>query len=134
MENGEEVRLNIARETRIPTDPDRMIEAARTAPARLAFWAYQSERALGALRAAERECLRVEGYHYQLYRKMFEEVQNITPTEGMIRASVDQDPAVRKVRIALNARKSEYGTLKAVRDATEHRAWLLRALLQHRVT
>lgn len=134
LESGEDVRLNIARETRIPADPDRLKEAARTAPARLAFWAYQSERALAALRKTEREAARIEGYHYQVYRKLYEEHENVDPTEAMLRAAVDQDPKVRAARIALSSRKTEYGTLRAVRDAVEHRSWMLRTLLQHRET
>lgn len=133
LENGEEACLNVAREVRIPSDPDKMIEAARRAPARLAFWAYQSERAFTSLRKAEREANRVEGYTYQVYRRMYEN-EGETPTEGMIRAALDQDPKVRKVRIAVSSRKSEYGVLRSMRDVMEHRAWMLRALLQHRET
>lgn len=133
LENGEAVKLKVEREVRIPTDPDRLIEAARKAPARLAFWAYQSERALAALRKQERETARVEGFTYQVYRKVYEE-DGQEPTEAMIRAAVDQDPKVRTARIALSSRKTEYGTLRAVRDAVEHRSWMLRSLLQHRET
>lgn len=134
LENGERVRLDIEREVRIPIDPDKLYEAARTSPARLAFWAYQTERALRSLRIAERECARAEGYWYQVYRRVYEKEECVDPTEAMLRASLDQDRNVKEKRIAVSSRKTEYGTVRAVRDAIEQRTWMLRAMLQHRET
>lgn len=131
LENGEEVEFSIEREVRIPRSEKLLLEAARTAPSRFAFWAYQAERALHELRKSERECARVEGYNYHVYRKVRSE-EGETPTEPMIRADIDQDSRVKSVRIALSARKREYGVLRAMRDAMEHRSWTLRALLQRR--
>lgn len=130
LENGEKVTLKIRDEVRIPTDPARMRDAAIKAPAKLAFWAYQCERQLARVRKAELELARVEGREYQVYRAHYNE-EGLMVTEPLLRASVDQSPKVRAARLALNSRRREYGALRAVRDAVEHRSWTLRTLLQH---
>jgi len=130
LESGEKVTLKVRSEVRIPTDPIRMREAAIKAPAKLAFWAYQTELALSRVRKAELELARVEGREYQVFRAYYNE-EGVFVTEPLLKASVDQSPKVRAARLALNGRRREYGALRAVRDAVEHRTWTLRTLLQH---
>jgi len=129
LENGEEVELDIASETYVPTDSEELAEAARRSPAKLAFWAYQTERALEDLRRQEQHLVQYEGRNYDLYRVYFTDEQAVDPTEAMIRAKLDQDSEVRRWRLALRRRRREYGLLRAVRDAVDRRDSVLRTLL-----
>jgi hypothetical protein len=129
LENGEEVTLDVAKELEIPTDLGELVAAGRRAPAQLAFWGYQMERALGRLRKAEEALAREEGRQYLVYRRWYESEECVEPTEAMVRSRVDQDAKVRPFRIALRARKQEYGALRAVRDAVNHRVSMVRTLI-----
>lgn len=131
LENGEKVRFNIARETAIPSD-DTLLRTAKRAAARLAFWAYQTERALARVREHERVLAQVEGRAYQYFRIYYTDHEGVDVTEAMLRAAIDQDPKVRAARISLNVRRNEHGLLRAVREAVDHRAWMVRALLTRR--
>lgn len=130
LENGEEVTLDVAKELAIPTDPDELVAAGRRAPAQLAFVGYQTERALERLRKAEERLAKEEGKQYLVYRHWYETEECVEPTEAMIRSRVDQDAKVRPFRIALRARKLEYGLLRAVRDAVHRRVSMVRSLIE----
>ena len=130
LENGERVTLPIRPEVAIPEDPALMERAARKAAAKLAFWAYQTERGLSRVRKAELEVSEEEGREYEVFRRYYLD-EGRTPTEPMLKAALDHlSPKVRAARIALNARRREYGVLRSIRDAVDHRAWILRTLLK----
>lgn len=129
LDNGEVVELVIADEVEIPTDIDELVSAGRKSAAKLAFWSYQAERALEDVRRCEQKLATTEGRHYDLYRLFFTDEAGVDPTEGMIRAKIDQDTQVRQSRLALRRRRREYGLLRAVRDAVDRRDSMLRALL-----
>jgi len=129
LENGEEVTLDVANELEIPTDPYELVAAGRRAPAQLAFWGYQTERALDRLRKAEAKLAEKEGRYYLTYRNWYETEECVEPTEAMLRARLEQDSTVRSFRIALRARKQEYGALRAVKDAVHHRVSMVRTLI-----
>lgn len=130
LEDGTKARFNIAREIAIPSD-DTLVRTAKRAPARFAFWAYQTERALARVRSEERKLAQVEGRTYEAFRRLFVE-DGLDITEPRLRAGVDQDPVVRAARCKLNDLRRQHGLLRAVRDAVEHRTWTVRALLQRR--
>lgn len=131
LEDGERVKLRVRPEVTIPEDPVKMERAARRAPARLAFWAYQTEIALSRVRKAELALGQVQGLEYEIHRRDLMENQGRVVTEPMLRASLDhRSPQIRAAMIALNARRREYGVLRSIRDAVDHRAWTMRTLLK----
>lgn len=129
LENKEEITLDLAAELEIPTDPKAMIEAAHKAPAQVAFWNYQTERALARLRKAEAALAKEEGTQLLVYRQWYLTEECEMPTGATLRARLDTDTKCRRFRVALMARKTEHGHLRAVRDAVDHRAWMLRTLI-----
>lgn len=129
LESGEVVSFDMREELEIPTDPEELWEAGRTAPAQLAFWGYQTERALERLRKAEDRFDSEEGKEYLVYRHWYEHDECVEPTEAMIRARLGQDARIRPFRIAMRARKKEYGAVRAVRDAVNHRVSMVRTLI-----
>lgn len=129
LENGETVCFDMRDVLEIPTDPEELWEAGRRAPAECAFWNYQTERALERLRKAEERYDQVEGRQYLVYRHWYEHDECVEPTEAMIRARLNQDSKIRSFRIALRARKKEYGAVRAVRDAVNHRVSMVRTLI-----
>lgn len=130
LENGERVRFNIAREVAIPDD-DLLVDGARKAAARFAFWAYQTERALAKLRTAERLLAEEEAVMYRIVREQFHK-DGLETTEPRIRAVVNGQPTVKTRQCKLNDLRRQHGMLRAVKDAVEHRTWTIRSLLQRR--
>lgn len=129
LENGERVEFDLSRELAVPTDPDELLQEARKAPAQVAFWSYQAERGLERVRKAESLLARKEAHQYLVYRRWYETEECVDPTEAMLRARLDQDWELRKFRVALRARRKEYGDLRAARDAVDLRARMMRTLL-----
>lgn len=129
LESGEVVSFDLREMLEIPTDPEELWDAGRKAPAQCAFWGYQTERALERLRKAEQRYESEEGRQYLVYRHWYETEQCVEPTEAMIRARLSQDAKIRPFRIALRTRKKEYGAVRAVRDAVNHRVSMVRTLI-----
>ena len=129
LESGEVVELDLAKELEIPRDPAALAKAARRAPAQVAFWNYQTERALDKVRGAETKLAEEEGKHHIYWKAWYEQEENETPPQGTLRARLDCDLELRRFRVALRARRKEYGRLRAVRDAVDHRAWTVRTLI-----
>lgn len=131
MENGEQVTTSIAAELEIPDGPrEREREAAR-APARFAFWAYQTERALAALRLAERRVEEAEAVEYQMARSWIAEHTTVeVPTEANVRTRMllVQSGPLKTLKDSLAEAQVRYGVLRALRDASEHRSHALRRL------
>ena len=132
MANGEEVEFDLDSELSIPDHPEQLRRAAMRAPAQVAFWNYQTERVLARLRKAEDEVEAEEGKAYLLFRHYYEHEECRDPTEAMIRARMAQDPGIRRFRIAMRARKKEYGETRSVRDAVQHRSLMLRTLIANK--
>ena len=129
LENGETVHFDMREVLEIPTDIEELMEAGRRAPASSAFWNYQTERSLDRLRKAEAKLEEEEGKAYLLYRLWYEKEECVEPTEAMVRARISQDSKIRSFRIALRARKKEYGTVRSVRDAVSSRVHMVRTLI-----
>jgi len=128
LDNGEEVEFNVADELRIPSDPDLLLQAARKAPARVAFWAYQAERALGAVRKLEIRLAQVEGEYDLKYRGAIDD-SPLVLTEKVVKAHLDLDTSVRRVRVSLNRVRMQKGLIFAIAGAVEHRCYVLRKLV-----
>ena len=132
LENGEEVWLNLAAELYIPDDVDELIEATTRAPARYAFWAYQTERALRRVRELERKLIDKEGHANLFYRKYYDgRAEDFT--EDMIRSSVDISSEVKVLRRRLNTARYDYGIFRSMRDSMDHYNNNLRRVLAVRV-
>jgi len=129
LEDGSVETFSMAEELEIPTDLEDLAHAAREAPAQLAFWGYQTERMLVRLRKAEGMLDEKEAKSYLIYRAFYEKEQCTDPTEAMIQARLSQDATIRTFRIALRSRKKEYGAVRAMRDAVNHRVSMVRMLI-----
>lgn len=130
LENGKVATLRIKDELLIPDDPVALLREAKQAPARLAFWSYQAERALSQLRTFERQCASAAGHEYHLQRTFIvEHTDAEMPTEGNIRARMDNSPELNVQKERVETAQRRYGVLRAVRDALEHRSHLLRKLI-----
>jgi hypothetical protein len=129
LENGEMVTFDMRELLEIPTDFDELLEAGRRAPAQCAFWNYQTERYLDRLRRAEAKLDEEEAKQYLVYRHWYEVEECVEPTEAMVRARLSQDSKIRSFRIALRARKKEYGAVRAVRDSVNSRVHMVRTLI-----
>lgn len=128
LENGTEVVLQPREELRVPTGPDEIRDECREGPSRLAFWAYQENRALSKVRTIERELAKLEGQTNLVYRKFLTD-EGEPVTESIIRSRVDIETEVETKRIQLNAAQTNYGFIRATRDALEHRMYVLRKLV-----
>lgn len=115
-------------EMAIPTDPAEMRQAALRAPAQLAFWSYQTERALRDVRQTEYELTKVEGEMSLVYRQWFLSQKN-TYTEDMVRSRVSVDAKVDALRNQLLTVREIYGIIRATRDSVEHRCYVLRKII-----
>jgi len=129
LEDGRTVKARMADELAISDDPDILRKQARTAPARLAFWSYQTERALHALRVGERVVATQEGEAYVLQRRYIDEHTTDVPTEANIRARLDILPELNSEKERLDRLRRQYAVLRSLRDALDHRARILQRLL-----
>lgn len=129
LEGGVKATLYPEVETAIPSEPLAQIKALMKAPAQLAFWGYQTERASKAMRDAERSLSRVEGEKSLVYRKWYQDHLETKYTEDMIRSRLAMDDDVDQEKIKLNEARDLYGILRATRDAVEHRVYALRKLI-----
>jgi hypothetical protein len=128
LENAKVVRLKLAGELEIPTDPDALRTAAERGPGRVAFWTYQMERAGGRVRDLERELAKLEAETSLIYGKYLKE-EDERVTDSVLRSRVDIDDHVSSKRKELSDAKTAYGYLRATCGAIEHRMYVLRKLL-----
>lgn len=129
LESGATVLFTLSDECRVPDDPKEAVKEAKKAHSRYAFWAYQTERALCAVRKQEQATGKIEGEADLIHRKRYDEIENEDYTESMIRSSVNIDSTVAVSRAKLNDARRKYGVLRCVRDAMEHRCYILRKLV-----
>jgi hypothetical protein len=129
LENGTTAHFKLSDELSIPTDPILIHKEALRAPARFAFWAYQTERALAEVRKQERCLTEEEGKMNLGYRKWIKDDTDDMPTEAMVKARVDSDREINSMKIHLNAARKQYSLLRATRDSVDHRVYVLRALV-----
>lgn len=128
LEDGRKATFSMDAELCIPSDPDLLFAEAERAPARYAFWSYQTERALSTLRKAEAEYDRMVAGKELLWRKYYNDHTAEAPTNDMVRARVDQENDVLRAKNRLTSRKREYGILRALRDAQAHRTRMIESL------
>jgi hypothetical protein len=132
LESGEEVLFNLDDELAIPHDPEAIMDEAERAPAKTAFWAYQMERALREVRDRENDLEILEGEKYVSVRDHLmthPDWRVVKPTDALIRSVLAQQDSVGDLREKLSALRESYGILRAVKDACEHRCFLLRKLI-----
>jgi hypothetical protein len=126
LESGKIVTFDIASELAIPRDPDEMREAAMNAHSRLAFWAYQEQRALQIVRQQEKTLDEVEAHAHLIWRKYYDDLSTEFATNDMIKSRLALEPTVQSARIRLQSFKHQYGVIRALKESLEHRCHLLR--------
>lgn len=126
LENGTVVKFDISSELAVPVDPDKMYEAALSAHSRLAFWAYQEQRALLCVRKQEKKLEETEANSHLIWRKYYDDFSTEFPTNDMIKSRVALEPTVQTERIRLQSFRHQYGVIHALKDSLEHRCHLLR--------
>jgi hypothetical protein len=132
LENGESISFELDAELAIPIDPAKIQDEAERAPARTAFWSYQTERCLHKLKTAERELEVLEGEKYVAVRDHLmthPDWKVPKPTEAMIRSVLSQQESVGDLREKITALRESFGILRGIKEACEHRCFLLRKLI-----
>ena len=130
LENGQEYQFNRKEELSAPDGRLETLRAAREAPGRYAFWSYQTDRALNAVRRLEVDLSRLEGETYLVYRKFFkEDTDEDYVSDHMIRSRVAMDKTVLTAKVKLNRARKQYNLLRSMRVALEHRCYFLRRLI-----
>jgi len=130
--NGEKIKFSFAEETVIPRDPSAQIDACLKAPAQVAFWSAQETRALHEVRKQEERVKKTEAGWYMGYRRFHMDETDDFPTERMLRSNIDLNDDVQKERTRLTTLQKQYGMMRAMRQAVEHRCYVLRRLIDHR--
>ena len=128
LEGGKVAKLSVADELAVSDDPEELYHQALTAHSRYAFWAYQAERALAQLRAAEAEFAKEEGNKRYGYSRAAKEQDRYTAS-ATIDGLVASDPKLEKLRKGLIDLRTHWTILRSVADALDHRAHLLRRLI-----
>jgi hypothetical protein len=130
LESGKIVRLDVEEELCVPDGPIALEHAARRSPARFAFWAYQTERALGQVRAEEIKLAHKTGEvwlaHKEYYRK---ETDDRFIAKETLQSHVDISTEVRSLQIRVDKLRKQHGILRAIRDAVGYRDFVIRKLL-----
>jgi hypothetical protein len=129
LENGQVVTLKPSRELRIPDDPVKLLQEAAKASARYAFWAYQEEMQLGRVRTSERHLAFVEGGYDQPVRDQLHEQTPGGITESAVKAVKDTHNEVCSARAKLDEDRRQYGILRVMRKALDHRCFALDRLV-----
>lgn len=134
LENGKQAKFDVGREVEIPKDEDALREAARRLPAQYAFWAYQTERALQAVRTLERELQANEGdkffgWRLRLHKDEVIDLPIERITDKVLQAAVALDEDLKPQRVTLDEARYQYGVLRSIRDAVEHKRFVIPLLL-----
>lgn len=128
LENGDSLRVDIARELHTPEDPVHLRHALARAPARFAFWAYQYERANAEVKKAEHALAQEEAVVWYMYKRDFDEKLGRNYYHNIVTQRVNADEHVLDKRRHVADAQKQAGILRALRDAAQHRIYVLRAL------
>jgi len=128
LEDGDELRVDLRRELHTPEDPVHLRHAMARAPARFAFWAYQYERANAEVKKAEHELAQEEAIVWHIYKKQFDDIFGRNYYHNIITQRVNADESVLDKRRHVADAQKHAGILRALRDAVQHRIYVLRAL------
>jgi len=140
LESGQRVFFDIHKEIHdypagYPAKPSDVLDAAQTAVERFAFWAYQTERVLANVRAAERSLARARAMSDDVVRnecaKQAKCGQIPYISEALVEAALAKLPDVIAAEEGLDDLRKQYGMARAVRDAVEHRLYVLRSMLRN---
>lgn len=126
--NGEVIEFDWEAEFAIPLGLEEKYRAAEIAPARLAFWSAQHERAESQYRVARNELQTVVGALDDAYRLEHDQ-KNYHYTERSIRSLIRCSEEYIKRRKGLDELKTQAATLRAIRSALERRCWMLQTLI-----
>lgn len=131
LENGVLAKFEVADEVGIPDDLNEFVDAAKKAPARLAFWAAQLARANFKVREADRKLTKVTGDAALVARI---DIQEGRPGELIAAWEVEQRVnamlKVNEAREQLNKLRLDYELIKSIHDATSHRVYALNRLIE----
>lgn len=127
LDNGDTVSLDPWAEVRIPDNLNLIPSELAKAPARYAFWSYQADRALRAVREQENEVKRIVAECGLTAREVIRQGQNDV-TEAKVREHVDVNKRVREAREKLIEFQAAYDMLKTVANAHNHRCFILQRI------
>lgn len=140
LESGERVDFDMEEQLCIPSDSDAVVREARRAPSRYAFWSYQTARALAVVRELEQKLDEAEADADLTYRRAYDEqMPGFDKTDGyytesVIRSHVHRESDVRGAKIKLNTARRRYDDLRGIKEAMNHRVFILRKLLSREET
>lgn len=129
LENGQVVSLSVSKALYIPDGPVQIINAQKKAAARYAFWAYQAEIQMGRVRALQRQLEMKEAQGDVTFRTYIINECQWDVTEAAVSALKDMDATIGGMRVALNKARKEYGILRAMKEALNHRCFALDRLV-----
>lgn len=131
LDNGKVVTFVVADELRVPSNPVKLLEAARKSPARVAFWRAQAARAMRRFREEERKY----DYTFAAYDLTHRAANNDADgeyTERLVKSQVLVTREVLQARKKLERAEEQANLLRAVADAVEHRAYTIRRMIAER--
>jgi len=132
LSNGRTETFSMDAETQVPVDMTQLVSALRRSPGRIAFWAAQTERALDEVRKCETRLKESEGTAFLNYRHTYESEHGPT-TDRVVHESVQSDEDIVNERLKLVALRKQYGLLRALHKAVEHRGFVLDRLVAREV-
>ncbi len=133
LEDGTTHDFDLDREIEIPDDPREVWRQLVKAPARFAFWAYQTERALKSVREREQLLDTQTGKIDLIFRQAYLDKwlgKGGEFTETTIKSQVATDREVIMSRKSLDAARYQHGLLRAVKEAVGQRIFILQSLVR----
>ena len=130
LESGQKARFNLEDELCISDDPVKVGEEVRRSPARVAFWAYQMERALAEVRRFEAMHDKAEGEMWLTFRKYYQDHtdEKYIPKE-LVTSATTINSEVTNARANLNKARRHHGIIRAISQAVRSRDYVLRELV-----
>lgn len=134
LESGQDATFDIQREvqdwpTGYPHKFSDTVSKVEGAVARFAFWAYQTERALSAVREQEHALVQLRAASDGMVREQLTD-DRVAFTESQVRAVIDTVSDVQNTTDRLNQLREHYGYIRALRDAMGHRVFVLQTMLK----
>jgi hypothetical protein len=130
LENNSIVVIDMRSEFEVPVDPEKMESHALKLTARLAFFNYQTARALDKVRKQEDYLKRLEGETAIAYRWHIDNKTTYKSSEyKLVEHFVDRDEDLHRERSRLTTLRNMYSELQSLRDALEHHVRIVSRLV-----
>ena len=131
LENGEQEEFDLEKELVIPRDQTALQKEARKAPKRIAFWNYQTERALSEVRRLERKLNYQESLARWNARINLKNQDYNYVSDDMVSTGVTMsNKRIRNLRKKLDEARERYGIMRSIREAVVNRSEIIRAMVR----